>query len=95
MLNDNVSLHTLLGDVVVPRNYKWELKHSDNVLVLRIYSRQTATFFGIRLNSGWSPIREMIAPTYGAMLRQLQEWPEFLEFYRASDEPLRRAAILP
>jgi hypothetical protein len=92
MINDNIQLHTLLGDIVVPRNYRWELKHEDNVLMLRVQKCEMFPLFGRQFRRPWETIREMTAPTYGAMLRQLQEWPEFLEFYRASDEPVRRMA---
>jgi len=94
-MNDNVALHTLLGDVLTPTNYRWVLEHEDNVLVLRVQKRDVYTIFGRQFKFSWTTIREMTAPTYGAMLRQLKEWPEFLEFYRASDEPLRRAVVLP
>lgn len=94
-MNDNIALHTLLGDIYTPANYRWVLEHADNVLALRVQRRDTYTFFGRQFKLSWTTIREMTAPTYGAMLRQLQEWPEFLEFYRASDQPLRRATVVP
>lgn len=98
MLNDNVNLYALLGDVLVPSDYRWELSNDDGVLVLLVQYRDTyrPSLFGVKLftlHSSWKSIRELRAPTYGGMLRLLQEWPEFLEFYRASDQPVRRAAI--
>lgn len=98
MNSDHTELHTLLGDILVPANFRWVLSHEDNLLKLRIQTRDENIlpwFKTIKFRGSWEDLRVMTAPTYGAMLRQLQEWPEFLEMYRASDQPLRRAAVLP
>ena len=82
-----LAVDNLLRSVSVPKDHKWELFHRDNVLFLVVSARQPMELkiFG-RIwwsrKNGWEAVREIQAPNYASLLAQLENWPEFLEFYQ-------------